>query len=110
MRWCWAWASRCSSPCSPGRSRPALFRLLGGQGAALANAEIYSHVLFTGSIAVWANFFLAALLRGGGDAATPGRYMLISSLAAGAAVAACWRWASATGRASAWPVRPRLAA
>jgi putative MATE family efflux protein len=59
---------------------PALFRLLGGQGAALANAETYSRVLFTGSIAVWANFFLAALLRGGGDAATPGRYMLISSL------------------------------
>ena len=59
---------------------PTLFRLLGGHGAALANAEIYSHVLFTGSIAVWANFFLAALLRGGGDAATPGRYMLIFSL------------------------------
>ena len=37
-------------------------------------------MLFTGSIAVWANFFLAALLRGGGDAATPGRYMLIFSL------------------------------
>jgi putative MATE family efflux protein len=59
---------------------PTLFRLLGGHGAALANAEVYSHVLFTGSIAVWANFFLAALLRGGGDAATPGRYMLAFSL------------------------------
>ena len=60
---------------------PWLYALLGGHGAALANAETYSHVLFTGSIAVWANFFLAALLRGGGDAATPGRYMLISSIA-----------------------------
>lgn len=60
---------------------PTLYRLLGGSGAALAHAETYSHVLFTGSIAVWANFFLSALLRGGGDAATPGRYMLISSLA-----------------------------
>ncbi len=60
---------------------PSLYRLLGGHGAALQNAEIYSHVLFTGSIAVWANFFFAALLRGGGDAATPGRYMLIFSLA-----------------------------
>ncbi|HET6197073.1 MAG TPA: MATE family efflux transporter, partial [Acetobacteraceae bacterium] len=59
---------------------PALFRLLGGEGKALANAEIYSHVLFTGSVAVWANFFLAALLRGGGDAATPGRYMMLASL------------------------------
>lgn len=60
---------------------PSLYRLLGGQGAALANAEIYSHVLFSGAIATWANFFFAALLRGGGDAATPGRYMLIFSIA-----------------------------
>lgn len=59
---------------------PTFFRLLGGNGAALANAETYSHVLFTGGVAVWANFFFAALLRGGGDAATPGRYMLLSSI------------------------------
>src|SRR6478609_6921291 len=49
---------------------PTLFRLLGGHGAALANAETYAGVLFTGSIAVWASFFFAAVLRGGGDAAT----------------------------------------
>ena len=60
---------------------PALYRLLGGDGGALANALVYSNVLFTGAIAIWANFFLSALLRGGGDAATPGRYMLISSIA-----------------------------
>lgn len=60
---------------------PTFYRLLGGSGAALDHAETYSHVLFSGSIAVWANFFFSALLRGGGDAATPGRYMLISSLA-----------------------------
>lgn len=59
---------------------PAFYRLLGGSGAALGNAETYSHVLFTGGIAVWANFFFAALLRGGGDAATPGRYMLLFSI------------------------------
>ncbi|MBN9091241.1 MAG: MATE family efflux transporter [Reyranella sp.] len=59
---------------------PTFFRLLGGSGPALANAETYSHVLFTGGVAVWANFFFAALLRGGGDAATPGRYMLFSSI------------------------------
>ncbi len=57
-----------------------LFGLLGGHGAALANAETYAHILFTGSIAVWANFFLAALLRGGGDAITSGRYMMLASL------------------------------
>lgn len=57
-----------------------LFRLLGGHGPALANAETYAHVLFTGSIAMWANYFLAALLRGGGDAMSPGRYMMLASL------------------------------
>jgi len=60
---------------------PALYRLLGGEGQALDNALVYSHVLFTGSLVIWANFFLSSLLRGGGDAATPGRYMLFSSLA-----------------------------
>ena len=59
---------------------PMLFGLLGGHGAALANAEAYARVLFTGSIAVWANFFLAAVLRGGGDAITSGRYMMLASL------------------------------
>ncbi len=60
---------------------PALYRLLGGEGRALEHALTYSNVLFSGSIAIWANFFLSALLRGGGDAATPGRYMLLSSIA-----------------------------
>ncbi len=60
---------------------PALYRLLGGEGRALEHALTYSHVLFSGAIAIWANFFLSALLRGGGDAATPGRYMLLSSIA-----------------------------
>lgn len=59
---------------------PMLFGLLGGHGPALANAEFYAHVLFTGSIAMWANYFLAALLRGGGDVVTPGRYMMLASL------------------------------
>ncbi|CAN5905088.1 MATE family efflux transporter [soil metagenome] len=60
---------------------PTFYRLLGGDGGSLDHALTYSHVLFTGALAIWANFFLSALLRGGGDAATPGRYMLISSLA-----------------------------
>jgi putative MATE family efflux protein len=59
---------------------PLLFRLLGGNGPSLANALTYSQVLFSGSLVIWANFFLSALLRGGGDAATPGRYMLLGSL------------------------------
>ena len=60
---------------------PLFYGLLGGEGRSLANALTYSHVLFTGALVIWANFFLSALLRGGGDAATPGRYMLFSSIA-----------------------------
>jgi len=60
---------------------PSLYRLLGGEGRALDRAREYSNVLFSGALAIWANFFLSALLRGGGDAATPGRYMLLSSVA-----------------------------
>ncbi|MBN9515995.1 MAG: MATE family efflux transporter [Alphaproteobacteria bacterium] len=60
---------------------PTLYRLLGSEGRSLDHALTYSHVLFSGSLLIWANFFLSALLRGGGDAATPGRYMLFSSLA-----------------------------
>ncbi len=60
---------------------PTLYRLLGGEGRSLEHALTYSHVLFSGSLLIWANFFLSALLRGGGDAATPGRYMLFSSIA-----------------------------
>jgi putative MATE family efflux protein len=60
---------------------PTLYRLLGGEGRSLEHALIYSHVLFSGALLIWANFFLSALLRGGGDAATPGRYMLFSSIA-----------------------------
>jgi putative MATE family efflux protein len=59
---------------------PSLYRLLGGHGEALAQAQTYSLVLFSGAIAIWANFILSSVLRGGGDAATPGRYMLIFSL------------------------------
>src|SRR6266446_1176131 len=54
---------------------------LDGGGESLDIALTYSHVLFTGSLVIWANFFLSALLRGGGDAATPGRYMLLGSIA-----------------------------
>ncbi|MBL0900957.1 MAG: MATE family efflux transporter, partial [Reyranella sp.] len=60
---------------------PALYRLLGGDGRVLEHALAYSNVLFSGAILIWANFFLSSLLRGGGDAATPGRYMLFSSVA-----------------------------
>jgi putative MATE family efflux protein len=58
-----------------------LFGLLGGSGAALERALSYSHVLFAGAVAIWASAFLAALLRGSGDAATPARVGLLASIA-----------------------------
>lgn len=58
----------------------ALFGLLGGSGAALERALCFSHILFTGAIAIWASAFLAALLRGSGDTMTPARLGLLGSL------------------------------
>ena len=59
---------------------PALFGMLGGSGVALDRALSFSHVLFTGAVTIWTSSFLAALLRGGGDAATPARYGLLASI------------------------------
>jgi putative MATE family efflux protein len=58
-----------------------LFELLGGSGDALKHALSFSHVLFTGSITIWTTAFLAALLRGSGDTATPARVGLVGAFA-----------------------------
>ena len=60
---------------------PWLYVLLGGSGLALERALTFSSVWFSGVAAVWIYFFLSALLRGGGDAVTPWRYGLLTSLA-----------------------------
>lgn len=57
-----------------------LFGLLGGSAAALERALSFSHVLFTGAVAIWTTAFLAALLRGSGDTATPARIGLLASI------------------------------
>jgi putative MATE family efflux protein len=57
-----------------------IFGLLGGSDAALAEALSFSHIFFAGAIAMWANSFLAALLRGSGDAATPSLYGFVGSI------------------------------
>ena len=59
---------------------PALFRLLGGSGSALERALSFSHVLFTGAMAIWISAFLSALLRGSGNTVTPARLGLLASL------------------------------
>jgi putative MATE family efflux protein len=58
-----------------------LFELLGGSGAALERALAFSHVVFSGAVAIWVNAFSAALLRGSGDTATPARVGLLASIA-----------------------------
>jgi putative MATE family efflux protein len=59
---------------------PALYSLMGGVGGALRTAVLYSDVWFAGAVLLWLFAFLAALLRGGGDAATPGLYGLVGSI------------------------------
>lgn len=59
---------------------PALYRLMGGSGLALEYALAFSNMFFGGGVVLWLGAFLAALLRGGGDAATPGRYGLLMSI------------------------------
>lgn len=52
---------------------PALYRALGGSGAALDAATTYSGILFAGAILVWLVNGLTAVLRGTGDMTTPAR-------------------------------------
>ncbi|WIM11278.1 MATE family efflux transporter [Enhydrobacter sp.] len=59
---------------------PAFYRWLGGRGAALDRALAFSDVWYSGAIVIWLNCFLAALLRGAGDAATPARIGIGASL------------------------------
>ena len=48
-----------------------LYALLGGKGAALAQALAYSHVLFAGAVFVWLANTLASVLRGSGNTLIP---------------------------------------
>ena len=57
-----------------------IFQLLGGSGAALDQAVIFSHVMFNGAIAIWLAAFSSALLRGSGNAVTPAKRGLFASI------------------------------
>ncbi len=50
---------------------PALYALLGGSGAALAQALVYSNVLFASAVLVWLANTLASVLRGSGNTLVP---------------------------------------
>jgi putative MATE family efflux protein len=50
---------------------PALYAALGGRGATLAQAVVYSNILFGGAIASWVLMLLQAALRGAGNVRVP---------------------------------------
>jgi Na+-driven multidrug efflux pump len=59
---------------------PAIFGWLGGTGDVLQQALAFSQVWFSGAILLWIQPFLAALLRGAGNAATPSRIGVVMAL------------------------------
>ncbi len=50
---------------------PALFRALGGEGESLANALLYSNLVFGAAVPIWITNLLAAALRGAGNVKVP---------------------------------------
>jgi putative MATE family efflux protein len=50
---------------------PALYRTMGGEGAALAAALLYSNVVFGGAVLIWAFNGLASCIRGTGNMLVP---------------------------------------
>ncbi len=59
---------------------PAVYRLMGGSGQALAEALAFSNLWFAGAALAWIASFLSALLRGSGNAAIPARNGLFASI------------------------------
>jgi putative MATE family efflux protein len=53
-----------------------IFRLLGGKGAALEQALVYSQVVFLGAIPVWLVNTWASIIRGGGNMKVPSLTLL----------------------------------
>lgn len=59
---------------------PALFRLLGGEGDALAAAVAYAGVFFPGCIAIWLCHTTLSIIRGTGNMGVPSLVLLLVSL------------------------------
>jgi MATE family, multidrug efflux pump len=55
---------------------PAIYRLLGGQGAALSEAVAYSSMVFSGAVAIWLVNTLASIVRGTGNMMVPSATLL----------------------------------
>ncbi len=57
-----------------------IFRLLGGEGAALEAALAYSNVLFGGAVLIWIANTFASVLRGSGNTLVPALALVAASL------------------------------
>src|SRR5438477_9048953 len=55
---------------------PALYHAMGGEGAVLASATLYSRVLFGGALAYWLFNTLGSVIRGTGNMALPASVMV----------------------------------
>ena len=65
-----------------------LYRLLGGEGASLEAALIYSNIVFGGIVLLWIMNALASVIRGTGNMLVPALVICAGAIAARAAVAA----------------------
>jgi putative MATE family efflux protein len=59
---------------------PAIYRLLGGGGEALANALVYSNTVFAGAIAVWLANTFASVMRGSGNTLVPALALVAAAI------------------------------
>lgn len=58
-----------------------IFRLLGGQGEALAQSLAYANVAFWGAASIWLTNGFASVIRGSGNMKTPSLVLLIACVA-----------------------------
>jgi putative MATE family efflux protein len=59
---------------------PMLYGAMGGTGAALSAALIYSGIVFAGSIPIWITAVLSSALRGSGNVVVPALVILLGAL------------------------------
>src|SRR5262245_3813259 len=59
---------------------PALYRAMGGHGAVLDSAVVYSRVLFGGALAYWLFHTLGSVIRGTGNMVLPASVMVASGV------------------------------
>jgi putative MATE family efflux protein len=59
---------------------PLLYRWLGGEGAVLQQARLYSATVFCGALAIWLTNTQISILRGTGDMKRPSATVLLSAL------------------------------